>query len=459
MKSISRLGAAALSLACFLAPAIGQAGSVWPTWRGTSGAGTAPGAQPPLTWSTEKNLKWKTAIPGLGFSTPIIWENRIFLLTAIETNEEKPAEASASAAEPAAPAGDKKGGRRKGPGNFGGAGGVPSKFFEFAVIALDRGTGKILWQKTARREVPHEGRHATNSYASASPVTDGEHLYVPFGSRGFYCYDLQGNLKWEKDLGNMRTRGSFGEGASPALAGNLLLIHWDHEDGSYIVALDKKTGKEVWRKDRDEVSSWSTPLIVEVGGRQQAIVSATTRTRSYDVATGDIVWEAGGQTMNVIPMPVTGNGLVYVASGFRGNSLQAIKLSAKGDVTDSADIVWSFKKSTPYVPSPALSGERIYFIRSNDAILSCLNALTGEVHYQDKQLPGVRGGVYASPLVANGHVYIVGREGTTLALKDKADFEVISTNSLDERIDASPVALDRELFLRGHEHLYCFSES
>lgn len=428
-------------------------GSVWPTWRGPTGAGIAPGAQPPTTWSDTQNIKWKTPVPGLGFSTPIVWQDRIFLLTAIETNEELPG--SAPKAEPAETS-SRKGGKRKGPGGFGG-GSKPTKFQEFVVLALDRGTGKILWRKTARKEVPHEGRHATNSYASGSPVTDGEHLYVPFGSRGFYCYDLNGNLKWEKDLGDMQTKMSFGEGASPALAGNHLIIHWDHEAGSFIVALDKKTGREVWRKDRQERSSWSTPLIVEVGGKLQAIIAATNRTRSYDVATGEVIWEAGGLTDNVIPTPVTGHGLVYLTSGFRGNSVQAVKLTARGDVTDTDNIVWSLRKSTPYVPSPTLSGDRLYFTKSNDAYLTCVNALTGEIHYQDQPLPGVRG-IYASPIAANGFVYIIGREGTSLVIKDTPKFEIVSTNKIDERIDASPVALGRELYLRGHEHLYCIAE-
>lgn len=427
-------------------PAPAAATSSWPTWRGTSGQGVAAGAQPPTTWSDTQNVKWKTKIPGLGFSTPIIWKDRIFLVSAIETSEES------AAAAPAAGGTEAPGGQRRGP-----SGPKPTKVHEFVVMALDRGTGKVVWQKTARREVPHEGKHQTTSFASASPITDGEKLWVPFGSRGFYCFDLAGNLLWEKDLGDMRTRLSFGEGSSPVLAGNLLLIVWDHEDQSFIVALDKNTGAEVWRKPRDERSSWSTPLIVEVEGKLQAIVAATKRTRSYDVATGDVVWEAGGMTGNVISTPVTGHGLVYLTSGFQGNSVQAIKLTAKGDVTDTADVVWSRRRGAPYAPSPALSENRLYMSKTNDAYLSCLNALTGEVYYEDQPLPGLRG-IYASPIVANGHVYIVGREGTVMVIKDAPTFQVVATNSLSERIDASPVAVDKELYLRGHEHLYCIAE-
>ncbi|MEO5960414.1 MAG: PQQ-binding-like beta-propeller repeat protein, partial [Opitutaceae bacterium] len=402
--------------------------SNWSSWRGPTGQGLAPAAQPPTAWSEEKNIRWKTRIPGLGFSTPIVWEDRIFLLTAIETSEERRA-APAPAAE-APPAG----GRRKGGGGPA-AGPAPTKVYEFAVIALDRASGKIVWQKTARREVPHEGRHATTSFASASPVTDGERLWVPFGSRGFYCYDLQGNLLWENDLGDMKVRGAFGEGSSPVLAGDLLLIAWDHEEQSCIVALDKKTGAEVWRKNREERSSWSTPLIVEVGGKLQAIVAASNRTRSYDAATGEPIWEASGLTGNVIPTPVVGHGMVYVMSGYSGSSIQAIKLTSRGDVTGTPNVVWQLRQSAPYAPSPVLSGELLFVSKSNDPYLSCVDALNGAFYYRDQALPGVRG-IYASPLAANGYVYIVGREGTTLVIRDAARFEIVATNKLNDKIDA-----------------------
>jgi outer membrane protein assembly factor BamB len=433
--------------------------SAWPTWRGTSGAGIAPGAKPPTTWSDTQNIKWKTRVPGAGYSTPIIWKDRIFLLTAIDAGGETPAAAPSSTPRPETAGVQPKGGRRGGDRKGGGFGGGPSptKPYEFVVLALDRATGKIIWQKAARKETPHEGHHQTNTFASASPITDGEHLYVPFGSRGYFCFDLQGNQKWEKDFGDMRTKMGFGEGASPALAGRLLIVHWDHEDQSFIVALDKNTGAEVWRKERDETSSWSTPLIVEHAGRRQAIVAASKRTRSYDTETGEVLWEAGGLTGNVIPMPVTGHGMVYVMSGFRGFSIQAIKLSSRGDVTETDNIAWSVRRSAPYVPSPVLSGDRLYMSKSNDAYLSCLNALTGEVIYQDQALPGVRS-IYASPLAANGHLYIVGREGTVMVLKDAPTFEVVATNKLSDRIDASPAMLEKELFLRGHEFLYCIAE-
>lgn len=443
-----------------LAPTLALAAAPhWPIWRGPANDGTAPGATPPLVWSESRNVAWKVPVGGLGFSTPIVWGDRLYLLTAVETTEEGPAQ-PAAAEPPSPPPGKGPGrdgkGKRGGPPGFGG-GPNPTRFHEFIILALDRATGATVWQRTARREVPHEGKHATNSFASASPVTDGTRLYASFGSRGIYCYDLQGNKIWEKDLGDMRTRGTFGEGASPALAGDTLLVTWDHEENSFIVGLDARTGAERWRRPREERSSWSTPVIVTVEGRLQAIVAAAGRTRSYDPATGEVIWEAAGLTENVIPTPVIGHGMVYLASGFRGNAIQAVKLTARGDVTDTPAVVWSLRKSAPYVPSPVLSGERLYVGKSNDAFLSCLNALTGEVHYQDQRLEGVRG-LYASPVAARGHVFIVGREGTTLVIRDDPRYEVVSSNVLDDRFDASPVMLGRDLYLRGHRHLYCLRE-
>lgn len=429
----------------------------WPTWRGTTGTGVAPAdAKPPIKWSDQQNIKWKTKIPGTGHSTPIVWKDRIYLLTAIETTE-----GGAPAAAPAAPPADgaaPKGGKRGGFGGKGGPGGPPpTKVHEFAVVAIDRATGKIAWQKTARRELPHEGRHQTNSFASGSPLTDGERLYVPFGSRGFYCYDLQGNLKWEKDLGDMRTKLGFGEGSSPVLAGDLLIIVWDHEGGSFITALNKRTGAEVWRKERDESTSWSTPLVVEHQGRMQVIVPATKMTRSYDAKTGELLWEASGLGANVIPTAVTGHGLVYVTSGYTRPAVQAIKLTARGDISEKDDIVWSHKQNGPYVASPVLSGDRLYMTRERRGQLSCLNARTGEFLYQDKELPGIRD-IYASPLLANGHLYIAGRDGTVVVVKDSPTFQVVATNKMGEGVDASPVALGKDLFIRGSEHLFCISE-
>ena len=255
----------------------------------------------------------------------------------------------------------------------------------------------------------------------------------------------------------MNIKMQFGEGSSPALHGDTLVVHWDHEDQSFIVALDKNTGDQLWRADRDEVSSWSTPLVVEHEGTTQVIVSATRRIRSYDLKTGEVIWECGGMTGNVIPMPVVGDGLVYVTSGFRGNALVAIRLSqAKGDITDTPAVVWRHDKDTPYTPSPLFYRGALYFLKTNSAILSCFNAATGEAHYTGRHLDGVRD-VYASPVAASGRIYIAGRTGVTAVIKEGPRYELLSSNTLDDGFSASPAVVGDEIFLRGHKSLYCIA--
>ncbi len=333
----------------------------------------------------------------------------------------------------------------------------PSGEFEFAVVCLARDSGKVLWQKTVRKEVPHEAHHRDHGYASATPVTDGKLLYASFGSRGLYALDFDGNVKWEKDFGDMQTRNSFGEGASPALHGDTLIVNWDHEGDDFIVAVDKRTGKELWRTSRDEPTNWTTPYIVEHHGRALAVVNGNNKVRTYDVKTGELVWEAGGQTLNCIPMPVSGHGLLYVMSGFRGSAVQAIQLGRTGDLTGTDAIAWSYNKGTPYVPSPLLYGDELYFFGGNNAMLSIFDARTGTRHVESERLEGMNG-VYASPVGAAGRVYLTGRDGGFVVLKAGRKVEVLATNKLDDRFDASPAAVGRELFVRGHRSIYCLAE-
>jgi outer membrane protein assembly factor BamB len=430
--------------------------SNWPQWRGPLGTGVAPNADPPVAWSETKNVRWKVKIPGTGSATPIVWEHQVFVQTAIPTGKKREAAAPGNASPPVAaantnrPAGGRGGGMPLPP--------KPTEVYQFAVLGLDRQTGQVLWQQTAREEIPHEGFRANEgSFASSSGVTDGQHLYAFFGSRGLYCYDLKGKLEWSQDLGKMRIILAFGEGSSPALYGDMLIVNWDNEEGSFIIALDKNTGKTLWKQSREERTSWATPLVVEVEGKPQVITAATGKIRSYDLATGKIVWECGGLTRNVIPSPVAGNGLVYCMSGFQGNSLLAIKLGRTGDLTGTDAVAWNYRKSTPYVPSPLLYGDKLYFLASNNGILSCFDANTGRPLIDAERLEAVPG-VYASPIGASGRVYLVGRNGMTVVLKHSGKLEVLAANQLEEKFDASPVAVGKELFLRGREYLYCLEE-
>ena len=423
-------------LSCCLLPALAQANesAYWPNWRGPNKNGLVDQGNPPVEWNESTNIRWKAKIPGMGHSTPIVWGDRIFVQTAVQTEK----------------AGDPPDPEARRP--------APANIYHFKVLALDRKSGKVGWEKTVREEQPHEGTHQTASFASTSGVTDGEHLYAFFGSWGLYCFDLDGNLKWEKDFGNQRVAGTFGEGSSPTLHGDKLILNWDHQGDSFIVVMDKKTGKEIWRKARQEVTTWVTPFVIEYKGQTQVIISASKKTRSYDLKTGDVIWECSGLGSNVIPTPVYADGIVYVTSGHRRPAMQAISLDkAKGDITGTDAIIWSIADDTPYVSSPLLYGDNIYFLKNRNAILSCYNAKTGEVQFTRQRLEGMRR-AYASLVGINDRVYISGLGGTTLVIKNSPTYEVLATNALDEGIAASPVVVDNELYLRGDEHLYCISE-
>ena len=416
------------------------ANDYWPQWRGPLATGVAPNADPPTEWSEKKNVDWKVEIPGKGSASPIIWGDTLYVLTAVPTGETK---------EVAKP--QKSSQERQGP-----RGVQPSHAQQFTILALGRKDGEVKWQKVLREEVPHQGTHTTGTWASNSPITDGQRIYAYFGSRGLYCLDMDGTLIWEKDLGDMQTRRSFGEGSSPALYEDTIVINWDHEGDSFIVALDKATGAETWRRDRDEITSWSTPLVVEHGGRRQVIVSATDRVRSYDLKSGEILWEASGMTVNAIPTPVHTDGVVVVTSGFRGNALLAIRLAgASGDITGTDSIVWSLDRDTPYTPSPLLYGSQLYFLKTNDGILSSYDAKTGKKYFGPVRLDGVPN-IYASPVGAGNRVYIAGRDGATVVLESGAKFKVLAVNELDDGFDASPAVVGNEIYLRG-KHLYRIS--
>jgi outer membrane protein assembly factor BamB len=311
----------------------------------------------------------------------------------------------------------------------------------------------------ARKELPHEATHQDlGTWASSSAVTDGEHLIASFESRGLYAYDMNGTLVWQRDLGDKRMRNEFGEGSTPVLSGEYLVHVWDHQDQSFIVALDKRTGRELWRAERDEIDTWATPLVVEPGGRRQVVTGGMNRIRSYDLETGRVVWETGGTTMNAIPSPVHWNGLVFVTSGFRGNNLKAIAVEgARGDITGTAHVVWTLDRDTPYVPSPVVYDGVLYLLKSNNGLLSAFDARTGTPHYQVRRLERVPN-VYASPVAASGRVYILGREGTTAVVKHGPTFEVLAENTLDDRFEASPALVGGDLLLRGHRFLYCIGE-
>jgi outer membrane protein assembly factor BamB len=253
-------------------------------------------------------------------------------------------------------------------------------------------------------------------------------------------------------------RSQFGEGSTPALHGNRLIVNWDHQGQSFIAVLDKRTGEEVWRKNREEIDSWFTPLVVTVNGRAQVITGAMNKIQSYDLETGEVVWHTAGLTMNPIPSPVAADGMVFLMSGFRGNSVKAIRLAeAKGDITGTPAIAWTLERDAPYVPSPLLYDGMLYVLKGNTGVLTVFDAKTGKPHYALQRLDAVPN-VFASPVGAAGRVYLPGREGAVVVLKHGATFEQLGVNKLDDGFDASPALVDGEIFLRGYKNLYCIAE-
>lgn len=414
------LGAAVLALAP--ASATGPDGArFWPQWRGPLGTGEAPHAAPPLEWSATSNVAWKVPVPGIGKSTPVVWGPLVVVTTAVPVSN------------------------------------APDTELAFTILAFDRATGAQQWRRVVRTERPHEGHHRDGTFASGSAILDGQRVYAFFGSRGLYALDLKGTVLWEKDLGDMQTRMSFGEGASAALHDGTLVVTWDHQGDDFIAAFDAATGRERWRQPRDEPTTWATPHILTHAGRSQVVVNGTNALIAYDLATGERIWQTGGTTLNVIPSPVSADGMVYAMAGFRGNSLKAIRLDqAKGELSGPPAVAFTYDRDTPYVPSPLLYEGGLYFLKSNSGILTQLDAKTGAVRYTQRLEPVPN--VYASPVGAAGRVYIVGREGTSIVLEAGPEYKVLATNTLDEPIDASPALVDGEIYLRGARHLYRISE-
>jgi len=379
-------------------------------------------------------VRWKIDVPGLGHSTPIVWDDHVFLTTAVPFGE---------AIEPIA---------SKAPGTHDG---VPvTHRHKFLVLAIDREDGKILWQRALKEALPFEGGHYTASLASPSPVTDGERVFASFGSYGIYALDLSGDLVWKAEIGEMQTLHGHGEGSSPVLHGDTLALNWDHEGQSLVAAFDKRTGKERFRVLRDEVTSWATPIVVEQGDRAQLIVSGTKRVRGYDIATGKAIWECGGLSANVVASPVAGDGMVFAGSSYDKRALLAIRTEgAQGDITGSDRVAWRRSRGTPYVPSPVLYQDALYFLTHYQGIITRVRAKTGEERPGAVRLDGIEN-VYASPVAAAGRVYVTDLEGTTVVIEDGDAPRVVAKNKLDDSFAASAAIAGREIFLRGRRSLY-----
>ena len=410
-----------------------KAQSNWHQWRGPDATGMATGT-PPTTWSETENVAWKIELPGEGSSTPIIWDEKLFVIAAVETDRQAEEDAKQHAEAKTKPTGN---------------------VFDFMVICLNKDTGKEIWKKVVTSAAPHEGRHSSTTYAAASPMTDGKHLYVSFGSYGIFCLTLDGKDVWDRDLGDMRTRRGWGEAVSPVIADGKIVVMWDQEDQSEIFTLDGSTGKTLWSKKRDEPTTWATPLPVSREGKTQIITAGTNQVRSYDLESGELKWQSKGLTLNAIPCPVLNGDHAICMSGYRGN--QAISIDLSDASSESVKIDWQLQRDTPYVASPLLTKGRLYFVKSLNAILSCVDADSGKPIFEVTRLPNMRS-IYASPVATENNIYVSSREGGTLVLANQPEFKVIANNKLDGGIDASPAIVGDSIYIRTKTHLYRIKE-
>lgn len=394
--------------------AMGYARADWPHWRGDGGNGVSLSAKPPVEFGLKRNLRWKSEIPGRGSSSPVVLGDQVFVTTAVPVDGER-------------------------------------GLLDFRLLCFDRANGREMWSKSCVKAVPHEGTHETNGFASASPCTDGERVYAHFGSRGLHCFTMAGKHLWSRDFGDMAVRHGFGEGSSPTLADDLIIVPWDHEGPSKLFALEKRTGKSRWEVPRDEPTCWATPLVVaDAGGTMQVVMNGQTAARSYDLATGRELWRCGGQAQRPCASAVSADGKAFIGSGFRGSFLGAF------DLAGGPHVLWTKHTGTPDVASPVLSDGRLSYYKEKTGLLTCVDAATGKAFYETARIPGV-GRTYASPVAAGGHVYLTDRSGRITVIEDGPTLKVVAENDVGEGVDATPAPAGDSLFVRGERHLFRFT--
>lgn len=464
----------------------------WSGFRGAQASGVAEQEPLPIEWSQDQNVAWKVTIPGVAWSSPVVWGDRLYVTTAVSENQPKPnmggggfgrggragpgpagerPERRADGQErdnapdnaderPDRPRRERPDGPRRGPGGFGRGAAPPDAVYKWEVHCLDRATGKTIWSHVAVEHKPTIPTHRTNTYASETPVVDGKRLYAYFGMTGLFCYDLEGKLLWRKDLGSYPMMAGWGTGSSPVLAGELLIIQCDNEVNSFLVALDKRTGDEKWRVQRDERSTWSTPYLWENAKRAELVTGGSKKIRSYDPATGEILWE----------LPISGRSAstavgdkerVYLGTGggMGVGPLVAIRAGASGELSlalaspEGPGVVWANKTGGPPMASPLLYEGYLYVLDQRGGILTCYEAKTGAQAYK-KRIDGATG-FTASPWAADGRIYCLDGEGNTFVLQAGPEYKLLARNDLSEMTWSSPALADGALYLRTLEHLYC----
>lgn len=408
----------------------------WPQFRGANTDGLAEGATLPESWSTTENVVWKADVPGWGWSSPVIWGNKIFVTSAVSENERENLKV-----------GGYPGGRTK-----------PTDVHRWMVYCLDFDTGKLVWEREVHKGVPPEERHPKNSYANATPITDGERVYAYIGNIGMFCYSMDGDKLWEHRWGSFPMRGGWGPGASPVLHDGRLYMVNDNEKQAFMVALDASTGKEIWRVEREERSNWSTPYVWENEERTEIVTIGTGKVRSYD-PDGKVLWELTGTSGLVSQTPVAKNGLLYVGAGYHYGPLYAIRPGATGDIslergeTSNEWIAWYLRRGSSIHPCYLISDDRL-FVLFDAGIFACFDARTGETIFPRKRLNTGGGRFYASPWAYNGRVFLLNEDGTTWVVEDGPEFKVIRKNSLNDYAWATPAIARGSLFIRTYTGLY-----
>lgn len=415
----------------------------WPQWRGPDESGVSTGSKLPSEWSESKNILWKAPVAGRSHSSPIVWNDRIFLTTDIEGEVIPEAKAVIHYNE---------GKEFKHPDAIGG-----DRRHTMKVLCLDRRTGAQIWERTAYDGAVYDDRHRKGSYAAATPATDGKFVYAWFGSEGLYCHDFSGKLIWKASLGKIGTLG-LGVATSPVIYEDLVILQCDEDNGdnSFIAALDRKTGKEIWRTARKVEVTWSTPLIVRTPERVEVVCSGNSWIISYDPRTGKELWRAKGHESNAIATPLSGHGMVFVYAGFPLKRTFAIKLGGSGDLTATPNIVWKYEKGTAYVPSGILYGDYVYMM-TDRGILTCLDARTGAVKYDNGRVP-VPASFTASPVAFEGKILLTSEDGETFVIQAGPEYKVLGVNSVGEPVYASPAISNGTILIRGEKNLYCIAQ-
>lgn len=439
MKTTTQSVPSALATFALVLAAVAAAAqsSNWPQWRGPERNGVSKDTGPPSEWA-EENILWKTLIRGRGHSSPVIWGDRMFLTTDIEgdvipgAHEPEHIRGGETYRHPASESADRR--------------------HTLEVLALNVDTGELLWSQVAHDGRVFDNRHHRNTYASPSAVTDGEGVYVYFGSQGVFAYDFDGKQRWSVDLGNIATWG-HGHGTSPLLYRDRLILQIDQDegDGSFLVALNKNTGEQIWRTPRDTRINYSSPVLREADGKAELIATSYHEVMAYDPDSGEELWTSEGFLGNAVPTPIANGNTVFVASGYPDKLTKAIRLGAPGTAS-TPELLWEYKKGQGYVPSPLLYGDYLYLV-SDKGILTCLDRETGKVVYEGGRLP-IPTTVKASPVAWGDKILLGGEDGDFFVIQAGPEYRILSHNTVGEIIVASPAVVGDRLYIRGEQHVF-----